>query len=295
MVTIKNGELKLDINELGAELFSIQDTSSGHEYLWSGDPAYWKSRSPVLFPIVGAICDNTCRIDGHEYHMRQHGIARHLVFDVVKQDATEAILSLKSTYDTKLDYPYDFVLNIGYKIEGSTITISYEVTNPSDDVIYFQLGAHPGFNFLHFDPQAAVQGYFSFNDKKADEGLKVSQLNESGYLSASKREVRLCDQKLAITKEIFNGDALILEGSQSMDISLLDANSKEYIRVKYDAPVVGLWSKAKDNYAPFICIEPWYGRCDSVDYKGEFKDKDWMQRLSPKSSFTTTIEIEITK
>ncbi|MFR9603569.1 MAG: aldose 1-epimerase family protein [Rikenellaceae bacterium] len=293
MTTIENGELKLEINELGAELFSIQNLQNQREYLWCGDPAFWKSRSPVLYPIVGAICDNTCRVDGQEFHMRQHGIARHLTFDVEQLDATEALFTLKSTLETKLDYPYDFVLKIGYKIEGRKIVISYEVVNPSDETTYFQLGAHPGFNFMNFDAEADVQGYFSFNDRGADDTLMVSQLNGSGYLIPQKREITLCDQKIAITKETFNGDALIFEDSQSMDISLLDAQQTPYIRVKYDAPVVGLWSKAKDNYSPFTCIEPWYGRCDSADYTGEFKGKDWMQSLMPNARFSTSIEIEI--
>ncbi len=293
MATIENSELKLEINSLGAELFSVKSVKSGHEYLWCGDPAYWKSRSPILFPIVGAICDNTCRIDGKEYTMRQHGIARHLEFEVAKQESTEAIFTLRSSDATKLDYPYDFTLNIGYKIEGNKIIISYQVINPSDESIYFQLGAHPGFNFLNFDAEREVQGYFAFNDKAADEQLINSMLNGSGYLSDQKSTITLEDHKIAITKQLFNSDALIFEGAQTHDISLLGANGEPYIRVTYDAPVVGLWSKAHDNYSPFTCIEPWYGRCDVADYKGEFKDKEWMQSLEAGASFQTTIVVEI--
>ncbi len=294
MITIENSELKIEINELGAELFSIQGVKNGREYLWCGDPVFWKSRSPVLFPIVGAICDNTCRVDGVEYQMKQHGIARHLTFDVVKHEPSEAIFSLKSSEKTRKDYPYDFELQIGYRLSGSNFTISYEVSNPSDQTIYFQLGAHPGFNFMNFDAEAAVQGYFAFNDKGASDELIVSQL-EAGYLGSAKSAVKLADKKIAITKQTFNNDALILEDAQSHDISLLDAQGEEYIRVKYDAPVVGLWSKAYDNYSPFTCIEPWYGRCDRVGYIGEFKDKDWMQSLSAAENFTTKIEVAISK
>lgn len=293
MTTIENSELRLEINELGAELFSIKDVKTDHEYLWHGDPSYWKSRSPVLFPIVGAICDNRCRVEGKEYQMRQHGIARHLSFDVTYHQDSEVIFSLKSSPETLLDYPYEFILNIGYRLSGRDIIISYEVINPSDKVSYFQLGAHPGFNFLDFDPDATVQGYFSFNDREDNDKLTVSQLNESGFLIPQKREITLSGKEIAITKETFNGDALVFEDEQSKDISLLDANHKPYIRVRYDAPVVGLWSKARDGYAPFTCIEPWYGRCDRAGYSGEFKDKDWMQSLEPKEAFTTSIVIEI--
>ncbi|MFI3264737.1 MAG: aldose 1-epimerase family protein [Rikenellaceae bacterium] len=295
MATIENGELKLEINELGAELFSIRSVQTKHEYLWYGDPTFWKSRSPILFPIVGAICDNKCRIDGKEYTMKQHGIARHLEFETTQKSACEVICTLKSSEETKENYPYDFILEIGYRLEESKIIISYKVTNPSDEIIYFQLGAHPGFNFMNFDPETIVQGYFAFNDMAENGILSVSQLNKNGYLTPEKRNIELTDKMIAITKELFNVDALILEGDQSKDISLLDASKEAYIRVKYDAPVVGLWSKANNSYSPFTCIEPWYGRCDEADYTGEFKDKEWMQTLSPAESFNTSIIIEILK
>ena len=64
----------------GAELQSVQ--LGGHEFLWQGDPAYWGRRAPILFPIVGKVADDTLRIDGHEYTMKQHGFARDTVFDL---------------------------------------------------------------------------------------------------------------------------------------------------------------------------------------------------------------------
>lgn len=294
MVTIENSKLKVEINELGAELFSIQNLSSGRECLWCGNEAYWRSRSPVLFPIVGALYDGVCRIDGVEYEMKQHGVARALPFQVVKSEPSEVLLSLKSSEATKKNYPYEFELKIDYKLCESTLVISYQVVNPSDETIYFQLGAHPGFNFLDFNPDAPVQGYFAFNDVAEQSELTLSKF-EAGYLSDEKQTIKLCGQKLPIVKDTFDNDALILEDSQSCDISLMDANGEEYIRVKYDAPVVGLWSKPCGGYAPFTCIEPWYGRCDRAGYTGEFKDKDWMQSLAANQSFTTSVVVEIAK
>jgi galactose mutarotase-like enzyme len=61
----------------------------------------------------------------------------------------------------------------------------------------------------------------------------------------------------------------------------------------FNAPVVGLWSPPKVD-APFVCIEPWYGRCDRVGFTGEFKDRDHVSDLNPDETFSTfyTIEIE---
>jgi len=45
--------------------------------------------------------------------------------------------------------------------------------------------------------------------------------------------------------------------------------------------------------APFVCIEPWYGRCDKAHYTGEYKDKDWVQHLQPEEVFKGKYTIEI--
>ena len=53
MYYLKNGELTVEIASLGAEMKSLKDNRTGLEYLWEGDPAFWKRTSPVLFPLVG--------------------------------------------------------------------------------------------------------------------------------------------------------------------------------------------------------------------------------------------------
>ena len=50
---LDNGKITARIASFGAELQSLKDAGSGREYMWSGDPAYWKRVSPVLFPWVG--------------------------------------------------------------------------------------------------------------------------------------------------------------------------------------------------------------------------------------------------
>lgn len=51
--TIQNKDLKVKINSLGAELWSIQD-GDGLEYLWQGAPEYWKDRGVTAFSVYRA-------------------------------------------------------------------------------------------------------------------------------------------------------------------------------------------------------------------------------------------------
>ena len=55
MHTLQNDVLKITVAECGAELKSIIALADGTEYLFDGDPTWWKYSSPVLFPIVGKV------------------------------------------------------------------------------------------------------------------------------------------------------------------------------------------------------------------------------------------------
>jgi len=63
MFTIENDILTVNINPKGAELDSIYHKQNQLEYLWSGDPAVWGKKSPILFPIVGTLKNNTFYYD----------------------------------------------------------------------------------------------------------------------------------------------------------------------------------------------------------------------------------------
>ena len=57
LYSIENDRLRVEINDIGAELYSIKDKADGFEYLWQGDPQYWSGRAYNLFPICGRITE----------------------------------------------------------------------------------------------------------------------------------------------------------------------------------------------------------------------------------------------
>lgn len=74
----------------------------------------------------------------------------------------------------------------------------------------------------------------------------------------------------------------MFDNSQLKKITLLDKKQQPYISLEFNSPLVAVWSpSATYPNVPFVCIEPWYGRCDTVGYEGEFKDREWMQHLAP--------------
>ena len=82
--TVQNDQLQISVQYFGAVLCSVKSVNTGHEFLWQGNPAVWNGQSPVLFPIIGKLLADKCRINGKEYEIIRHGIARHRDFSCTK-------------------------------------------------------------------------------------------------------------------------------------------------------------------------------------------------------------------
>ena len=290
MQTLQNEILTVEISEHGAELQSIRNAAA--EYLWQGDPAYWGRRSPVLFPIVGSVWEKRYRVAGQEFELGQHGFARDMDFVLVSQTENEVRYRLESSEETLAKYPYPFVLEIAYKLHGNKVDVIWDLTNPSDEQIYFQIGAHPAFNYPDYSLEKAERGFLSFG--KTDT-LECIRIKEKGCVDAeTKYPLELpADGLLPIAADTFDAiDTIMLEDSQIDQVAMYRADRTPWLKVTFDAPVVGIWSPP-GKVAPFICLEPWYGRCDRAGYEGDYREKDWMNSLAPGESFHSVYTLEV--
>ena len=164
MKTLSNSELTIRMSSHGAELCSI--CFRGREYLWQADPAYWKRHSPVLFPIVGSVWEGKYRHEGQTFELSQHGFARDMDFRLYSESPDEVHYRLEDSEETRAKYPFPFLLDIGYRIHGNCIDVLWEVSNPGDRPMHFQIGAHPAFYFPDYEPAAELRGYFGFGTAK---------------------------------------------------------------------------------------------------------------------------------
>lgn len=289
MTILSNETLRVEVSAHGAELQSIR--KGDVEYLWQGDSRYWGRRSPVLFPIVGSVWEARYRVDGTEYQLGQHGFARDMDFILVCATDTEVRYRLESSDETLAKYPYPFVLEIAYRLHGASIDVIWEVKNPSDKDMYFQIGAHPAFFYPDYDPEKSGRGFFTFD---RTEGIECIRIKEKGCVDAvTKWPLEMPEGVLKLEKDTFDAiDTIMVQDSQLKRVNMFKEDGTAWLSLSFDAPVVGIWSPP-GKVAPFICIEPWYGRCDSVGYEGEYKDKDWMNCLAPGEGFKSVYTIEI--
>jgi galactose mutarotase-like enzyme len=292
---LENEYLRVEASTFGAELQSVKDKSTEIEYLWSGDKAYWARRSPILFPIVGKVWNGRMLYQGVEYPLSQHGFARDCEFESINvlnlnqkfnyrfSSCSAMAFLLTSTDDTRKIYPFDFDLYVVYQLEGRSLKVHWIVDNKTDGDIYFQIGAHPAFNYRDFDAEVSIQGYMKFNQSGH---LALTRLECGGYAAANRADIVVPESGIAITKETFAGDALVFE-NQLNSVALCDRQGEAYVQLSFDAPVVGLWSPAKTGYAPFMCIEPWYGRCDDSNFDGSYNNKPYINHLQKEEVFKT--------
>ncbi len=290
MHTLKNEILTVQVKEHGAELASIRKGSV--EYLWQADPMFWGRHSPVLFPIVGSVWEKRYRVDGREFELGQHGFARDMDFTMVEGSEDEVRYRLGSTEDTLKKYPWPFVLEIAYRLHGNMIDVIWEVSNPGNEDMYFQIGAHPAFNYPDYDPQTVERGFLSFD---RDEGLECIRIKEKGCVDAETLYPLdiPADGLLPLTRETFDKiDTIMLQDGQIGSVALYRTDRTPWLKLSFEAPVVGIWSPPGKN-APFICLEPWYGRCDRAGYEGDYRDRDWVNRLAPGERFSSVYTIEI--
>lgn len=288
MTTLTNDVLTISVKDHGAELCSIRKGET--EYLWQADPAFWARHSPVLFPIVGSVWEGKFRVDGKEYAMSQHGFARDMDFTLVSQTDAEVRYRLESTEETLAKYPWPFVLEIAYRLHDNKVDVIWEVTNPGEVEMPFQIGAHPAFYYPDYDPETKDRGFFSFDRK---EGIEYVLISAKGCADPEvKYPMELKDGMLPINISSFDRDAFIVEDSQVRKVTLHRQDGSPWLSMTFDAPLVGLWSPPGKN-APFICIEPWYGRCDRAGFAGEYKEKDWVNILAPGEKFSSVYTIEV--
>ena len=106
---IKNEFLEATFDTAGAELISLK--SNEREYIWKMNLDFWNRHSPILFPIIGSLKDDTYFFEGKEYHLPRHGFAREKQFEVVEKSNDKIVFSLKEDIETLKVYPFHFQLH----------------------------------------------------------------------------------------------------------------------------------------------------------------------------------------
>lgn len=290
LYSLENDILVIEINDVGAELYSIKGKNDGFEYLWQGDPQYWSGRAYNLFPICGRITDGRYIYKGSSYDICLHGFARDAVFSCIGRGDGEICFELTANAETKKSYPFDFRLRVRYILDGGSLRTVYEVDNLGESEMIFALGGHPGFNLPLEDGRSF--SYYRLEFAEPRETVHELVQSERCYVLREERTYPLSDGRvLPLSHSLFDNDAIFLY--DTCGSVTLTAGGKKSVRVDYpDMKYIGFWHLPHTE-APYVCIEPWTS-CPSYD--GELDDletKRDMLRLEAGGHYTTSFTVSI--
>ncbi len=285
--TLENDFLKIQVKYHGAELCSIVKKETGQEYIWQADATFWGRHAPVLFPIVGRLQDDTYVIGDKAYAMKQHGLARNMDFQLIKQNKASLTFELTSSKETLRSYPYPFRLRIEYVLLGSELMVAYEVYNPSEIPMYFSIGGHPAFRcpLKANEQRSAYQLVFQHKETAATQRL------DAGIRNGKTTPILTNENILPITDNLFDEDALVFSNLASEKVTLQKGTSRILTFDFKNFPYLGIWSK--NQAAPFVCIEPWFGVADHVEHNQQLPQKEGIRKLSAGRTFDSIYTIEI--
>lgn len=281
VITLSNSQISVAIKTLGAELCSIKNKLN-REFMWEGNPNFWGKHSPVLFPIVGTLKNNTFYHNDTKYTLTRHGFARDMEFELIKKTEDSATFSIQSNSATLPNYPFEFELQIQYTLINTTVEIDYKVVNKDNSEIPFSIGAHPAF--------ALPSSFEDYNlDFEKVEPLEYTLL-ENDLVSQQTEKIHTDTNRVPLTYELFKRDALIFKKLQSNSLTIIE-EEKPILKVHFqDFPSLGIWTKVG---APFICLEPWFGYSDTTESNGNLFEKEGVIVLEANAKFQAKFSIEI--
>lgn len=285
-VSLNSSELSVEIDPLGAQLSVLKDRN-GQDLLWSGDPAVWTGRAPLLFPIVGALAGGSYRLGPASYDLPRHGFARGKLFEIAHKTSAAATFTLRADPASLRIYPFEFELSIEYSVSGRTLTMAAHVRNRGNQDLPASFGYHPAFRWPLPYGQARSSHYIEFTD---DEPAPMRRLDAAGLLTPELHPTPIVQRRLVLADSLFRDDVIIFDKIQSRSVTYGAAQGPR-LEVSYpDAPYLGIWTKPRAN---FICIEPWHGLADPVGYSADFVVKPGVVLVPPGATLPATMQVTL--
>ena len=274
--------LDIEISNQGAELTSVKFNKK--EMLHDGK-SFWDRQAPILFPMVGRLRDNKTIINEKTYQIPQHGFAKDMYFELIKETENKKIYKTKSNEETLKMYPFKFELYTEYEMEEDKLIVKYKVINKDNKEMLFGIGGHPGFKLEM--PQE--EHYFELEQE--EDKVEFMEV-EGNYISNLPAKNILENNKIINIKEdSFINDAIMMKNLKSRTITLKQKkDNKKVLEFDFsEFPILAIWTMPK---APFICLEPWFNTADKVIETGYFKDKEGMMNLKPNEEFKCKFSVK---
>ncbi len=289
LITIENQALTVILDSQGAVLHSIR--KDGLEYLWQGDPRFWKRRDANLFPYVGRLTQGRYLLEGKTYPLPTHGFCIGTEFQVTEQSGTAVRFTLEDSRQTLEQYPFRFAFHVEYRLAGDSIQKICRVENRNDRQMYFGIGGHPGFQVPLGEAGDFSQWQLVFQEACAP--MRIDLDPDNYRLAGTERPFPLKDgTTLPLTHGLFDQDAVVLR-NMARTVTLCSELSDRSVTVSYpDMPFLGLWHAPRTE-APYVCVEPWVSLPSHSAYMEDLAKQEHLIHLAAGDTYRTTMTITL--
>jgi len=252
-LTLTDGAYALTVTpEKGGMATSF--TRDGDEYLWLRDKNFESTDRPrcgipILFPNCGKPDGGAHHFNGADYPIEVHGLADLVPWQIKTAADGEIVLTLAPNGLTKFVYPFDFLLEMRYTLQGPTAGLALTVHNTGDKALPFSVGFHP-----YFAATALENIRFDITAATCSENAK-------GVQPAAPNPITL-------TRKEGSADSIRLLTGVKSPMRLTDSGSGHTVEVAFDESVFQngvLWQQDAER---FVCMEPWNGWANSVNEAG---------------------------
>lgn len=293
MLTIENSQLKVEINEVGAQITHVIDKSSNFDCIWNGSE--WEQHSPILFPAIGKSNDNQCIIDGKKYPMMPNGFANDYPWTVVDKGDDRASLILTHNDETLKSYPFKFSLMVTYLLVANQLQVSFRLSSDSDTEMPYALGIMPAFSLplegekLDFD---------DYELRFMPEIPELTQFNLDKDGLRGKESVAIAgvnDGVLPLQKAVFDYGHILINNPGLTAIKLTSKKSAEEHAITITLEGFGgvdIWKSPETS--KFLVIAPINGFPDVTGEVSTWGEKLGNKLLAPNASvdFKTNITFQ---
>ena len=285
---IFNADIAVEVNSIGAELISLKTRKDGLEFLWQGDPKYWKRRAPLLFPIVGIFEKDRYMYKGREYEIELHGFIKDCTFELLESNETSLLYKFSANEATFVKYPFEFDLYVSYQLADSRVKIQRKIVSRSNERMWFSIGEHPGFRCPLFENETMEDYYLAFEKRE-----QINRRFVEDGLQTGRQELFMGNENtVSLSAKLFENRVVIMKGLESNYVELKNTKNSRTVKVNFSGyPYLGIWSP--ETGAPFVCIEPWYGITSPKNRVEDIRDREGILSVAPNGSFECGYSIEV--
>ena len=183
-------------------------------------------------------------------------------------------------------FSYTFIFYVTYKLIDNVLDVSFKVENPSNEVLRYMLGGHPGFKVPLSKQESYKDYYLKFQNKETVDAMQVVD----GFLANVYKPCLNNEDTINLSHDIFNPDAIVMKNLTSSYVDLLSHKNDSCIRFYFnDFDILAIWSLQDEN-ADFVCLEPWNGI--QKDFVLEHEKMGVLEiEKNDKKTYSYTIEI----